>query len=53
MHDYDMEMPNFTFNGGREHKTPTFSFFLWISIQSFRSQLEKKLPTFDELDEME
>ena len=46
-------MPNFTFCGGREHKTTPFVFFSSTSIQSFRIQLQKKLSTFDELNEME
>ena len=37
----------------REHKTRTFFFFSWTLIQSFRIQLQKNLPTFDELNEME
>ena len=28
LHDNDVKMPNFTFFGGREHKTTTFFFFL-------------------------
>ena len=28
LHDYDVKFPNFTFCGGREHKTTTFFFFL-------------------------
>ena len=28
LHYYDVKMPNFTFRGGREHKTTTFFFFL-------------------------
>ena len=27
LHDYDVELLNFTFYGGREHKTTTFYFF--------------------------
>ena len=38
---------------GCEHKTATSFFFSWTSIQSFRIRLQKKLPTFDELNEME
>ena len=41
LHDYDMKLPNFTFYGGRKHKTRTFLFFFWTSIQSFRIQLPK------------
>ena len=44
---------NFMFRRGREHKTTTFFFFSWTLIQSFRIQLQKDLPTFDELNEME
>ena len=29
LHDDDVELPNFTFYGGREHKTTIFFFFLW------------------------
>ena len=46
-------MPKFTFCRGREHKTTTFVFFFWTLIHSFRFQLQKNLPTFDELDEVE
>ena len=28
LHDYDVKLPDFTFCGGREHKTTTFFFFL-------------------------
>ena len=35
------------FCGGRELKTTTFFFFFWTLIQSFKIQLQKKLPTFD------
>ena len=33
LHDYDVNVPNFTFWGGREHQTTTFFFFSWTSIQ--------------------
>ena len=36
LHDYDVKVPNFTFCGGREHKTTNFFFFSWTSIQYFR-----------------
>ena len=51
--DYDLKMPIFTFCGGREGKSTTFFFFSSSSIQSFRIQLQKKMPTLDELNEME
>ena len=45
---------NFTFCRGREHKTTTCFFFFWTLLQLFRIQLQKKkLPTFDELNELE
>ena len=53
LHDYDVKMPNFTFFGGREHKTTTFFFFSRPLMQYFRIQLQKHLPTFDEMNEME
>ena len=53
LHDQNVKMPNFTFCRGREHTTTTFFFFSRTLIQSFRIQLQKKLPTFDELNEME
>ena len=54
LHDYDVKTPNFTYGGGREHKTTTLFLFSWTSLHSFRiRQLQKKLPAFDELNEME
>ena len=52
VHDYNLKVPNFKFCRGREHKTTTTFFFSWTLIQSFRSQLRKNLPTFDELTDM-
>ena len=37
---------------GREHKT-TFYFCSWTLMQSFRIQLQEKLPIFDEMNEIE
>ena len=53
LHDYNVKVPNFTFCRGREHNTTIFLFFYWTLIQSFRIQLKKNLPTFDELSRME
>ena len=44
---------DFTFFGGRKHKKTTSSFFFGIWKQCLRIQLQKKLPTFAELNEME
>ena len=49
---YNVRVPNFTFCRGSEHKTIPFVFFFWTLITSFRIQLQKNLPTFDELNEM-
>ena len=40
---YNGKMPNFTFCGGREHKTMPFFFFSWTSIQRVRIPLQKKI----------
>ena len=45
-------IPNFTFWGGRDHKTTISFFFSWTSMQSFSIHLQKKSPTFVELNEM-
>ena len=53
LHDYDVKKPNLTLCGGREHKPVTFFFFSRTSIQqTFRIELQKNLPTFDELNDM-
>ena len=52
LHDCNVKLPNFTFCRGREQKTTTLFFFSWTLIQSFRIQLQKHLPTFDELNEI-
>ena len=43
----------FTFCRGLEHKTTIFLCFSWTLIQSFRIQLQRNLPTFEELRVME
>ena len=53
LHDHNVKIPNFTFGGGLEDKTTTLFFFSWTSIQPARVELQKKLPTLDELNEME
>ena len=53
LYDYHVKMPNFTFCGKREHKTTTL-FFLFPHFDTlFRIQLQNKLPTLNELNEME
>ena len=54
LHGYNVIVPNFTFSGGREHKTKTFRFLFLDFALSFIIQLQKKkLPTIDKLNEME
>ena len=53
LRDYNVKLRNFTFCRGREQKTTTFFFFSWTLMQSFRIQLQKNWPTFDELNGME
>ena len=50
LHDYDVKLPHFWFCRGREQTDNNFSSTL---MQSFRIQLQKNLPTFDELNVME
>ena len=51
LHDYDVKIPIFTFVENVKAGQRLF-FFSWTSIQSFRI-LQKEMPTFDELSEME
>ena len=53
LHYYNVKTSNFTFCGGCEHKTKTFFFFSKTLIQPVRIHLQKKLPTFDKLNDME
>ena len=46
------KMPNLTFGGGREHKTMTFFFFPELRYSLLEIKLQKKLPTFEEVNEM-
>ena len=48
LHDYNVKLPNFTFCRGREQKATSFFFFSWTLMQSFRIQLQKSFPTFNE-----
>ena len=50
LNDYDVKMPNFTLLVEDANTRQQLAFFSWTSIQSFRTQLQKKLPTFDEMN---
>ena len=52
LHNYDMKLPDFTFCGGREHKTTTSFSFAELRYSLLDLTPEKKLPTFDELNKM-
>ena len=52
-HDYDVKLLNFTFCGGRKHKTTTLFFFSQTLIQSFSIQFQKNPPAFEEFKEVE
>ena len=47
LHDYDVKMPNFTFNGKLKQATMKFYFSFWTWIRSLRIQLQFGSPTFD------
>ena len=49
LHDYDVKMPNFTFCGEHEYTTEQ----RYFCFPELRCSLQKKFPTFDELNEME
>ena len=51
-HDYDVKLPIFRFLEDKL-KTTTYLFLSWTSMQSFGITLQKNLPPFDELIEME
>ena len=53
LNDHNVKLPNFTFCRGREQETTTF-FFLFLNFDAvLYNSTPKKLPAFDELDEME
>ena len=51
-HDYKVKIHSFTFCRGLEHKTTVFSSFSRTLKQSLRIQLQRSLPTFDELNQI-
>ena len=53
LHDYDVKLPNLTFDCGREHKSNDF-LFLFVNFYSpFRSHLLRKSAKFDKVKELE
>ena len=53
LHDYDVEISNFTFCGECEYKTTTLFSFPELQYSHLKFNSRKKLPTFDELKETE
>ena len=49
VHDYDVKGPIFTFTWTQDNEFC----FLFLTFDSLRIQLQKKLPTYDELNEVE
>ena len=53
LHDYDVKVPKLKFGGGHEGRTTALIFFSLTSLQSLRIHFQKKLPTFDDMNQME
>ena len=49
LHDQDMRLRNFPLYEGHDHEKTIILIFLFRNLQSFRVQLQKNLPTFEEL----
>ena len=49
LHDYDVNMPNFAFYGGRKQATRKCYFSFWTCIWSLGIQLQEGSPTFDKI----
>ena len=53
LHDYDVKMHNFTFNGGRKRATTNFSFSFLNLVWPQEIKLPENSPTFDISSELE
>ena len=49
--DYDVKLLNFTFYGGRGHKTIFFPFVNFVTV--YRNSTPKKAPKFDQIKRVE
>ena len=49
LHDYDVNMPNFAFYGGRKQATTKFCFSFCTWIRCSGIQLQEGSPTFDKV----
>ena len=49
LHDYDVNMPNFAFYGGRKQATTKFYFSYCTWIWCLGIQLQEGSPTFDKV----
>ena len=52
LHDYDVKVPKLKFGGGQEDRTTALIFFSLTSLQSLRIHFQKKLPTFDDMNQI-
>ena len=53
LHDYDVKVPKLKFGGGHEDRTTALIFFSLTWLPSLRIHFQKKLPTFDDMNQME
>ena len=51
LHDYDVNMPNFAFYGGRKQATTNYDFSLCTWIGCLGIQRQEGSPTFDKVSE--
>ena len=51
LHDYDVNMPNFAFCGGRKQATTNYYFSLCTRIRCLGIQLQEGSRTFDKVSE--
>ena len=49
LHDYDVNMPNFAFYGGRKQEMTEFYFSFSTSISCLGIQLQEGSPAFDKV----
>ena len=53
LHEYHVKVPKLNFGGGHEGRTTALIFFSLTSLQSLRIHFQKKLPKFDDMNQIE
>ena len=53
LHDYDAKVRKLKFGIGHEGRTTALVFFFLTLLQSLRIHFQKKLPTFDDMNQTE